>query len=86
MRLGTLMDLRVELGHGGEPGISESYASALKKAAGVTARKFDINFVIRWLRDNPNFKMSDVYKRKPKSAHPCSSQSRSVLVADTSHE
>lgn len=85
------MDLRVALGHDGKPSVSSSYASALKNASGVKARKFDINAVIRWLRNNPDFKMSHVYKRKakpeaPTSERPCNSPGRLVSVADTSRE
>lgn len=88
MRLGTLLDLRFALGTkpDGTPAVCESFACALKKAAGITARKFDIHQAVKWLRENPHFKMSDVYKRKPKSESPCSSERRSVSVVGTSRE
>lgn len=88
MRAGTLNDLRLALGHDGQPGVSESFACALKKASGVKGRKFDINLVIEWWKDNPGFKMSDVYPRKRKegnttSAHQCRSERPRDLCADT---
>jgi hypothetical protein len=88
MRVGTLNDLRMALGYNGQVGVSESFACALKKASGVKGRKFDINLVIKWWRENPGFKMSDVYPRKKKentaSAHPCSFGDQPALAVGIS--
>lgn len=61
MNIGGLTQLCEEL-H-----IGETFASALKKAAGITARKFDINVVKRWWAAHPNFKITDV---RPRNSNP----------------
>lgn len=46
--------------------IGDTFASALKKAAGITARKFDINIVEKWWQDHPEFRIEDAFPRKKK--------------------
>ncbi len=56
MRLGTLADLQDALGGG----VGRGYASALKQAAGmVGCRRFDVDAVVKWRREHPNWKMTD---------------------------
>ena len=47
--------------------VGETFAAALKKAAGVTTRKFDITRVKALYKANPDFQISDVYPRPPKA-------------------
>jgi hypothetical protein len=67
MLLGTIKTLRLKLGENGEPGCSESYACALKKASGVTGRLFDVLTVIKWRKEHPDFNMKTIYPSKKKS-------------------
>lgn len=67
MKLGGIYALQIALGGlkpDGQPVISESFAKALKKAAGFTARIFDVQEVKSWWKKNPNFKITDAYPRK----------------------
>lgn len=71
MKLGTIADLREALGGRDENGklkIGETFAIALKRAAGLTATRFDIDAAVRWLSKNGNFKISDVYPLRPHDA------------------
>lgn len=70
MQIGGIKELQLALGTDGEgkPRVSESWAKALKKAAGFTGRFFDVSAVIRYLKKNPNFKISDAYKRRKKKS------------------
>jgi len=59
MKPGTIQDLCAYLN------VKETFATALKKAAGLRVRKFDLDRVKRWWMDNPNFQVSQVYPRSP---------------------
>ncbi len=73
MRLGTLNDLREALAGRhpvtGDYLIGRGYASALKQAAGMrSCARFDIDAVIKFRKENPDWKMTDVRKpRLPRS-------------------
>lgn len=43
-------------------GVSYSYAAALKKAADIKARKFEVRLLDSWWKAHPNFKASDAYR------------------------
>lgn len=49
-------------------GIGATMMSAIKRQMGITSGKFFLSDVTKWLRNNPTFKLSDVYKHKPKKA------------------
>jgi hypothetical protein len=65
MKLGSLTDLREALGGRAPDGrltVGATYATALKRAAGVGGtRLFDIDSVVRWRKQHPRFKIADVY-------------------------
>ena len=65
MKLGGLSALREALG--GDVG--DTYLSALKKAAGITTRKFDVERAVEWLRNNPDFQVRDVFPDKRLGGH-----------------
>ena len=66
MNIGNIQDLRRALGlrADGNPRVGDLFAAAMKKAAGVNTRLFDVGAVLRWYRANPNFKIADVYPRR----------------------
>jgi hypothetical protein len=70
MNIGGLKELQIALGNNGRPAVGQTYASALKKAAGVTGRKFDVDAVVTWFRRNPNFNSTMVYPKRGRSGQP----------------
>lgn len=66
MRLGTLETLREALGRNvdGSYSVGLTLASAIKKGAGMTARKFDVDAVVAWKKKNPNFTIGDAFPRQ----------------------
>lgn len=68
MRLGTLTTLRELLAGRDSTGkllISEKYACGLKRAAGLNGTKlFDVDAVIKWRKENPSFKITDIYPHR----------------------
>ena len=58
MKLGNLQDLMARLG------VGQTYACALKKAAGMHTRLFDLEKAEKYLEQNPNFSIDLVYPRK----------------------
>jgi hypothetical protein len=85
MRLGSIDKLREALGGRDGQGnlvVGETYAIALKKAAGMQGtRLFDIEAAVKWKRDHPAWKMTEVYPRRRRK---CSLSSRPAAVADKS--
>lgn len=91
MRLGNLLTLREALGGRNDMGdlvISQKYACALKKAAGIIGPVFfDVDAVVAWRKKNPNFKITDVYANSPVSRPPsCNQKGPSVATAGKSRE
>jgi hypothetical protein len=62
-RFGKNADLAKELG-----GVSATYVCAVKKKAGIRTRVFDINRALKFLEENPDFKVRDAYKMEEKKA------------------
>lgn len=44
-------------------GVSYSFVMALKKAAKIKSRLFDLNCLTRWWKKHPDFKKADAYKK-----------------------
>lgn len=66
MTFGTLQDLQEALG-----GVGKSYACALKKASGAGGtRVFDVKAVMLWKRNNPGWKVTDVYPNRSRQRNP----------------
>ena len=86
MRLGGLEQLREVLGGRnaeGELMVGRTYASALKQAAGMGGtRLFDIDAAVKWRKEHPLWKMTEVYPRLPS----CSRSSRLAAAAGKSGE
>jgi hypothetical protein len=62
MKLGTLQELADRIGCG------LTLAGAIKQKSGITKRgRFDIDHVFNYFVKHPNTKISDTWKRKPKS-------------------
>jgi hypothetical protein len=47
-----------------ELGVSYSFCAALKKAAGIKSRLFELDRLSKWWRANPDFKKADAYPSK----------------------
>lgn len=91
MRLGDLTTLRELLAGRDAEGdliIGETYACALKKAAGFSGtRWFDVEAVVAWLKKNPQWKSTDVYRHKqPTQPRQCSPKGLSAATAGKSRE
>jgi hypothetical protein len=48
---------------GGEKPLSRGYMSAIKRAMGITARYLYVSDIRRFLANNPDFRMTDIYAR-----------------------
>jgi hypothetical protein len=72
MRLGTIETLREALGgrdNNGKLYIGATYARELKIATGMKgARFFDIEAVIQWRKERPNWRMPPQRRRNPASS------------------
>lgn len=83
MRLGSIEMLREALGGRDGQGklvVGETYAAALKIAAGMKGRRlFDIDAAVKWLKDHPAWKMTDVY---PRRSHPHNPKRPAAVTAD----
>lgn len=55
---------RAELGRPGRPWCS-ARMSAIKRAMGIRSRYFFLSDVRKWLRAHPEFRLEDVYPKKP---------------------
>lgn len=70
--------------------VGMTFLCALKKAAGIKSRKFDLNRLVEYWRANPDFKQRDVYsypnRRGLATGQPCRGQGRRVEVVDTCGE
>ena len=67
----------------GELLIGRTYASALKQAAGMAGtRLFDVDAAVKWRKEHPAWKMTEVYPRSPS----CSRTGQRVAVAGKSGE
>ena len=84
MRLGGLEQLREALGGRdilGKLMVGRTYASALKQAAGMgDTRLIDVDAVVKWRKDHPTWKMTEVYPRSPS----CSRSGHSAEAAGIS--
>jgi hypothetical protein len=71
MKLGTVEDLRIELGGlsaNGKPRVGRVFASAVKQGAGFTSKYFDLHAAKSWWKQQSNFTIRDVYNGRKKSA------------------
>lgn len=90
MKIGTIDDLRLALGTraDGSPVVGRLFATALKKAAGLQSRLFDVTVAVNYLREHPNFQIRDVYPRADEAngRRPRSRPDPLVGVADKQSE